>query len=82
MPKPKSSAGYGDGVAITPADATDLATWVNAFMVTVAGDVTIQTWGGNTLLVPGCLVGVIYDIGAKQVHATGTTATGIVGLYE
>lgn len=68
------------GFDITPADGTDLSTVTRALMVSGAGDAAVTLKNGDTLVLPGLTPGVIYPIRARQVAATGTTATGIKGL--
>lgn len=84
FPSPMYNPSYGGVVAITPADATPIAGtpggYIEAFMVTVAGNVAIVTQRDQTVTIP-CLVGVIYKIRASSVNATNTTATGILGLF-
>lgn len=65
--------------SITPSDSADIAQ-TKAIMVTAAGDVAIRTTSGQTGTLPGLQPGVQYFIVADRVLATGTTATGIIGL--
>lgn len=70
---------YVDAVGITPSDSATLPYPTHALMVGVAGNVRVVTARGSTqqlALIPG----YIYPLAVKQVTATGTTATGIVGL--
>jgi hypothetical protein len=69
-----------NAVEITPADS-DLSTDLRGFYVGVTGNVTVMTSGGNTVLFVAVPAGSIMPIRCKQVRATGTTATSIVGLY-
>ncbi len=66
--------------AITPDDAADLAQCTRALNVAVSGTVRVTTVGGDT----GDLyiaAGVAFPVRVQRVHATGTTATGIRGLW-
>lgn len=45
-----------------------------------AGNVAVVTEAGNTVTFSAVPVGTFLDIRVKQVLATGTTATNIVGL--
>lgn len=45
-----------------------------------AGDVAVVTEAGNTVTFTAVPVGTQLDIRVKQVLATGTTATNIVGM--
>ena len=69
------------GFDITPDDATDLTTLPRALMVTGTGDMAVVLKDGATLTLPGLAVGVIYPFRVRRILATGTTATGIKGLY-
>lgn len=65
---------------ITPADGTDLPFETRAFMVGIAGDVSVTTASGDTVTLPALVAGVIYPIALHRVRATGTTAQTIVAL--
>lgn len=69
------------GFAITPHDTDDLAILPRAIMVTGAGAVTVILKDGMTVTLPGLAPGAIYPFRTARILATGTTATGIVGLY-
>lgn len=77
----RNIAPLNDGVAVTPADDSDLVALTRAIMVATAGNVSIMTASGTTLTLPGLQPGMIYPIRASRIRATGTTATGIVGLW-
>lgn len=64
---------------ITPNDSTDLAKATRAVNVAVSGTVRITTVSGTTATVY-IAAGVAFPVRAARVHATGTAATGIVGL--
>lgn len=66
--------------AITPKDAVDLAQPIRGLMVAGAGDVALTTLAGDVVTLPALQPGVQYAILASRVQATGTTATGLVGL--
>ena len=68
------------GLAVTPSNGNDLAFPIRGLMVTAAGDVSVVTTGGDTITLPGLQPGVQYAVLARRIRATGTTATGIVGL--
>lgn len=65
--------------AITPADA-NLARPVRAIYVGGAGNLTITSPAGESVLITGVQAGVIYPFSAIRVSATGTTATALVGI--
>jgi len=64
--------------AITPNDSADIVTATRALSVGAGGTLRVTTLGGNTVdLNPQD--GQFMPIRVSRVHATGTTATGIVG---
>lgn len=65
---------------ITPDDLTDLGNVTRALNVTTAGAVRVITADGSTGDV-FVAAGIAFPIRASRVLATGTTATGIRGLY-
>lgn len=68
-----------DGIAVTPDDANPLTKNARLLYVGGTGDITLVTAAGTTLLFKSVPVGFFY-MGAKQIKATGTTATNIVAL--
>lgn len=64
---------------IVPSD-TEVSPMTQYIMVTVGGDLAVETRSGDTGVLPGLLPGVQYAISVRKVLATGTTASGIVGL--
>lgn len=66
---------------ITPSNDTDLAISTRGIYVGVSGDLKVDTVGGSTVVFVNLAAGVIHPIRAKRVHATGTDATNIVGVY-
>jgi hypothetical protein len=71
-----------DGQAITASDSTVLSKPLHGFMVAADGDVTVRFAGGgaDNFLFPACKAGSQYAGFIDKIYATGTTATGIVGL--
>jgi len=69
------------GFDVLPDDGTDLPTLPRALMVTGGGDVAVVLKDGTSLTLPGLAEGVIYPLRTVRVLTTGTTATGIKGLY-
>lgn len=69
------------GFDVTPDDGADLTILPRALMVTGSGDIAVVLKDGSSLTLPGMAEGVIYPLRAVRVLATGTTATGIKGLY-
>lgn len=68
-----------DGFAITPSNSTeypqDTAVWVG-----VSGDVVVTTAIGTQLTFTAVAAGTVIPVMVKQVRATGTTASGLIGL--
>ena len=68
-----------DAFAITPSDSTvypqDTGVWVGA-----TGDVVVVTAIGTQVTFPSVPAGTVIPVMVKQVRATGTTATGLIGL--
>lgn len=75
LQSPPSSA-----AAIVPDDGADLPSVTRAINVAGTGDVRVTTLDGDvvTLHVAG---GSAFPIRVRRVHATGTTATGLVALW-
>ena len=70
-----------DAFAITGNDSTDLTTSTRGIYIGGAGNLKVDMVSGNTVTFTGVLAGVVYPIRARRVYATGTTATGIIGLW-
>jgi hypothetical protein len=70
---------FFDAKTITPSDTASI-TPTSGIMVTAAGNIVVNTLNGTTITL-AVTVGTIYPVCVTQVKATGTTATGIVGLY-
>ena len=74
------SSAYGI-VAITASDSADIPGGVvRGFMVGVAGDVAVVMADGSTGTLVGLAAGVQHAFQVTRILATGTTATGIIGL--
>jgi hypothetical protein len=68
-------------LAIVPDDGADLPQVTRALYVGGGGDVALVMRGGEAvsfLAVPG---GTLLPVRARRVRASGTTATGIIGLW-
>lgn len=79
--------GYSDAFAITPSDSVDFTaaqtygrSVIDGIFVGGAGNVTVVTMHGTTVLFVGLSAGDILPARAKRVNSTGTTATSLVGL--
>jgi len=69
------------GAAVTPSDAADLTTAARALYVGGAGDVTLDTTGGDTLTFASVPAGMWLPVRTARVRATGTTASDIVAVW-
>ncbi len=71
-----------DGVAITPADGTNLPNGIcRALYATGAGNISGTTSSGATVVLTAVPINTVVEIDMLIVAATGTTATGISALY-
>lgn len=67
-------------VAIVPADA-DLTASVRGLYIGSTGDVRVTTVDGDTVTFPSVPAAKYLPVQVRRVWATGTTASGIVGLF-
>lgn len=74
------AASYVNAKAITPNDTTVFDPPYNAVWIGGAGNLVVVLVGGQTLTITAAAVNTIYPFRIKQVLATGTTATGVIGL--
>jgi hypothetical protein len=65
---------------IIPSDTTDLPRATRALYVGQSGDVVLRMTSGATVAFTGMQGGMIYPLRIARVLASGTTATGLVGL--
>lgn len=65
--------------AVTPDDAVDLARATRCLNVATSGAVRVTTLGGDTETLY-IAAGITFPIRVARIWATGTTATGILGL--
>jgi hypothetical protein len=65
---------------VTPDDGSDLPVAARSLYVGAAGDVRITTVGGDMVTFTGVPAGIL-PVRAARVHATGTTAAGIVAIW-
>ena len=66
--------------AITPSDSVALATTTRAIYVGTAGNLRAQMLSGEVVTFTNLAAGSFYPFRVTQVLATGTTASGLVGL--
>lgn len=71
---------YTNAVAITPSDTALLDPPPIGFMVGGAGNIVVETIGGQALTITAAAVNTVYPFKIRRVRSTGTTATAIVGL--
>ncbi len=69
-----------DGFSITPNDGADLSRVPRSIFVGGAGNVVLVTAKGTELTFNGLAAGSVLPVRANRVKATGTTATGLIGL--
>lgn len=78
-----SIVGYRDPVfdafAIAPNDGVDLAQITRGIFVAGTGDIKVTLAGGSTVTLANVAPGV-WPFQVKRVFATGTTASGLLGL--
>lgn len=67
------------GEAITPNDGADLTYTTRGIYVGGAGNI-VATMGGVDVTFTAVQAGTVLPIRATRIKATGTTATGLVGL--
>ena len=72
---------YNSAVTITPDDVNELSTVTRGLMVNVAGDVVVKFNDDASTVTLSLQSGTVYPFRVRHVLATGTTATGITGLY-
>ena len=70
-----------NALSVTPSDSVDLDQTTRAVSVGVAGDVSVETAGGQSAVVIYMAAGVPFPVRVTRINATGTTATGIVAYW-
>jgi hypothetical protein len=69
-------------VAITPNDSTVLDPTPKGIYVGVSGDIAVIMEDASVVTFPSVPAGIILPVSVSRVKATGTTASGLIGLYE
>lgn len=69
-----------DAFAITPNDSADLVQVTRGLFVGAGGDVVIVTRAGTTATFTNIQGGAVLPLRVRRILATGTTASGIIGL--
>ncbi|MBO6852459.1 MAG: hypothetical protein JJ872_01690 [Marivivens sp.] len=73
----KPAGGPANLFSVTPDDAADLPYLAHWLHISQGGQLTLATGGGQVVTLESVLPGW-HAIEVRRVHATGTTATGIV----
>lgn len=71
------------GFGVTPSDGADLEEVTRSVMVAAAGDLRVTLRDhpvGEAITLPALQPGYPYPFRIRRVWATGTSATGIIGL--
>ena len=68
-------------LAIQPDDTADLPQVTRALYLGGGGDVAVRMCGGETVTFAGVAAGTLLPVRVGRVLASGTTATGILGLW-
>jgi len=66
---------------ITPSDSIDLDPPIRAVYIGGSGDVAVETWERETVTFTNLLYSYVLPIRCRKVLSSGTTATGLVGMY-
>jgi hypothetical protein len=81
----KDASGYdapaSNAFAVTPADGSNLTHAARALFVGGAGNIKVDTLGGDTVTFTGVVAGSILPVRILKVYSTDTTATNIVAVY-
>ena len=73
------SPGY-DAASVVPSDSTDLTITSRAIYVGTSGDLRVTTASGSVVTFSNVPEGIL-PMRVSRVHASGTTATGIVAIW-
>lgn len=78
----EQSAPASHAFNVTPSDAANLTSPTRYLFVGGAGNIKVDTVGGETLTITGVVAGSVLPLRVKKIYATGgTTATNMVGFY-
>jgi hypothetical protein len=75
-----NTGGASKAFLVTPNDSTDLP-HVSRIFVGGAGNVNVDTFGGQTILFTGVTAGSMLPVVCRRVRVATTTATNMVGVY-
>jgi hypothetical protein len=70
-----------DAVVVTPSNSVNLTGAPRALFVGGAGNISLVTAAGNTVVFTGVAAGSILPVRVQRVNLTDTTATNIVAIY-
>lgn len=73
--------GPNNGFAISPSDSAQLPFLAKVVWVGGAGSLAMVLLGGDTITLLAVPAGTLLTMNVTQVLLTGTSATGLVGLY-
>lgn len=76
-----ANALYNDAAAITTSNTVDLPRLTDAINVGGAGTVA-AVLQNNQVVTLTAVAGAVLPLRVKRINATGTTATGLVALYQ
>ncbi|MEM9342561.1 MAG: hypothetical protein AAGA87_05910 [Pseudomonadota bacterium] len=68
------------GAPITPSDSVELSHFTRVLYVGSDGDVRVKLISGDEVTLLSAQGGAMYPLRVRQVFATGTTASNIVGM--
>lgn len=80
MPNIYDVNNFDHAAVVTPSDSTDLPS-PGILFVGGAGNVRVDTIGGQTVTINGVTAGTTLRLLVKRVYSTSTTATNITVLY-
>jgi len=76
-----NSITYDDAIPVTPDDTTnDPAGPFAGFHTGSGGTIVVRTVKGTVRALPSLPAGIIFPLAIMRVNATGTTATGVLGM--
>ena len=67
--------------AVTPNNDADLAVVTRGVYVGGTGTLKVTMLGGEEVTFTGLAAGMIHPIRASRIWSTGTSATGVIGIY-
>jgi len=70
-----------DAFAVTPSDTTEFTQFARALYIGTAGSLVLLTRRGNIATFVNVTTAQVLPVQTRRVNSTGTTASGIVGLY-